>query len=218
MTDALQIIGNSGLIAVLRGFDPETSIKTAEALVAGGVRVLEVTVDSPGALEAIEALSAHLGEDGLVGAGTVLDAETAVLAMRAGARFLFAPNLNEAVIDAALRYGRIAIPGVMTPTEMVRAAQAGAPVVKLFPASIVGPDFIKQVRGPLPHIPIIPTGGIDEHNAVDYIRAGAIAVGAGGGLLGRDVQEGRFDRITERARQLVATIREEKEKLAGERG
>lgn len=208
MEKGLDVIAESGLIAVVRGLAPQAAVETAKALYDGGVRVLEITVDSPGALETIERVSQAMGDATLVGAGTVLDAPSAVGAIRAGARFLFAPNLNPDVIVAANRYGRLAIPGVLTPTEMVRAVEAGALAVKLFPANVVGPAFIKQVRGPLPHIPIIPTGGISAENAADYIRAGAIAVGVGGSLLGNDAEEGRFEQIAERARELVHRIRE----------
>lgn len=204
--DSLAKIRESGVIAVMRGLDPEAAQKTADALYEGGITVLEVTVDAPKALETIETLAASMEGKALVGAGTVLDAATAAAAIRAGAAFLFAPNLNEEVVQTANRYGRMAIPGVMTPTEMVRAAEAGALAVKLFPANVLGPGYIKQVRAPLPHIPIIPTGGIGPENAADYIKAGAIAVGAGGGLLGGDVAAGRFDRITERARRLVTVV------------
>lgn len=206
--ESLLAIRESGLVAVMRKMEVETCVRTAEALCEGGIRVLEITVDAPRAAEMIYAVSTALKGRALVGAGTVLDAEAAVAAVQAGAAFLFSPCLNPDVIRAANRYGRVAIPGVMTPTEMVQAAAAGAPAVKLFPASVVGPAFIKQVRAPLPHIPIIPTGGIDERNAAEYIRAGAMAVGIGGSLLGDAVERGAFHEITERARRLVELVRE----------
>lgn len=206
--ESLSAIRESGLIAVMRGMEVKTCIQTAQALWKGGIRVLEITVDAPRAAEMIAQVSEALRGRALVGAGTVLDAEAAVAAIQAGAAFLFSPSLNREVIRAANRYGRVAIPGVMTPTEMVQAATAGAPAVKLFPASVVGPGFIKQVKGPLPHIPIIPTGGVDERNAAEYIRAGAMAVGIGGSLLGDSVQRGTFEEITARARRLVDLIRE----------
>src|SRR5690606_28878931 len=140
------------------------------------------------------------------GAGTVLDPAAAVAAIQSGAAFLFAPDLNEKVIEVANRHGRLAIPGVMTPTEMVNAAEAGAQAVKLFPANVLGPAFIRQVRAPLPHIPVIPTGGIGPDNAGAFIEAGAIAVGAGGGLLGDDVKTGRLRQVTGRAKALVAAV------------
>lgn len=215
VVDCLNAIRQSGVIAVLRGLAPEQAIDAADALYQGGITVLEVTVDAPKALESVEALAQSMKGKALVGAGTVLDPASAIAAIRAGAAFLFAPNLNEEVIKTANRYGRMAIPGVMTPTEMVRAAEAGALAVKLFPANVVGPGFIKQVRAPLPHIPIIPTGGIGPDNAAEYIRAGAIAVGAGGGLLGDDVAAGRFDRITQRARELVSVVAAAKKEQKG---
>lgn len=204
--ECLRYIEQSGLIAVIRGLEPNEALKTAEALFEGGVTVLEVTVDTPGAFESIEALVDSMKGKALIGAGTVLDPAIAAAAIRAGAAFLFAPNLNEDVIKTANRHGRMAIPGVMTPTEMVHAVEAGAQAVKLFPANVLGPGYVKQVRAPLPHIPVIPTGGIGPDNAGEYIKAGAIAVGAGGGLLGDDVAAGRFDRITARARELVAAV------------
>lgn len=206
IADCLKTIQHSGIIAVLRGLEPKAALATAAALYEGGISVLEVTVDAPRALESIEALVASMKGKALIGAGTVLDAASAAAAIRAGASFLFAPNLNEDVIETANRYGRMAIPGVMTPTEMTRAVEAGAQAVKLFPANVLGPGFIKQVRAPLPHIPVIPTGGIGPDNAGEYIKAGAIAIGAGGGLLGDDVAAGRFDRITERARELARVV------------
>lgn len=215
VVDCLNAIRQSGVIAVLRGLAPEQAIDAADALYQGGITVLEVTVDAPKALESVEALAQSMKGKALVGAGTVLDPASAAAAIRAGAAFLFAPNLNEEVIKTANRYGRMVIPGVMTPTEMVRAAEAGALAVKLFPANVVGPGFIKQVRAPLPHIPIIPTGGIGPDNAAEYIRAGAIAVGAGGGLLGDDVAAGRFDRITQRARELVSVVAAAKKEQKG---
>lgn len=202
----LEAIGASGIVLVIRGLEPSLARRTAQALYDVGIRAIEVTVDTPGALETIAALAAEMPGDTVVGAGTVLDASTAAMAVHAGARFLFAPNLNTEVIRTANRYGRLAIPGVMTPTEMVQAAEAGAPAVKLFPASVVGPDFIKQVRSPLPHIPIIPTGGINEENVAEFMKAGAFAVGVGAGLLKDDPQRGRWDALQERAARLVERV------------
>lgn len=201
-----QAIRQSGLIVVLRALPPALAVKTSLALYEVGVRVVEVTVDSPDALESIASLHRELPSDAVVGAGTVLDAASVSMAVHAGARFLFAPNLNLDVIQAANRLGRIAIPGVMTPTEMVTAVEAGAMAVKLFPANVVGEAFLAQVRGPLPHIPVIPTGGISESNVARFIKAGAVAVGAGGSLLQNDPFEGRFDAVKSRARRLLEEI------------
>lgn len=208
--NSLRYIEESGLIAVIRGLEPDVSVKTAEALYAGGVRVMEITVDAVNAIESIEKTARALEGKALVGAGTVLDPASAVAAIRAGAAFLFAPNLDPTVIEAANTYGKVAIPGAMTPTEMVQAVRAGAAAVKIFPANILGPDFVKQVKAPLPHIPIIPTGGVGSHNAADFIKAGALAVGVGGSLLGKDVETGHFDAVTERAKELVTIIQSAK--------
>lgn len=208
MVESLQSIGESGLIVVMRGLDSELGIRASEVLYDAGVRVIEVTVDSPGALETISAMSRSLAGKALFGAGTVLDGASAVAAISAGAQFLFAPNLNKDVIASALRYGRVAIPGVFTPSEMVQAAEWGASAVKLFPANVLGPDYIKQVRAPLPHIPIIPTGGVGEHNIAAYVQAGAFAVGVGASLIGDLPQKGEWDTLAERASKLVEMIKE----------
>lgn len=204
--ESLQAIERCGVIAVIRGLETRTALEAATALYEGGITVLEVTVDTPGAYETIERLASSMQGKALIGAGTVLDPAAAVAAIQSGAAFLFAPNLNEKVIEVANRHGRLAIPGVMTPTEMVKAAEAGAQAVKLFPAIVLGPAFVRQVRAPLPHIPVIPTGGIGPDNAGAFIEAGAIAVGVGGGLLGDDVRAGRWHQVTDRAKALVAAV------------
>lgn len=204
--ESLQAIERCGVIAVIRGLETRAALEAATALYEGGITVLEVTVDTPGAYETIERLASSMQGKAAIGAGTVLDPAAAVAAIQSGAAFLFAPNLNEKVIEVANRHGRLAIPGVMTPTEMVKAAEAGAQAVKLFPANVLGPAFIRQVRAPLPHIPVIPTGGIGPDNAGAFIEAGAIAVGAGGGLLGDDVKTGRLHQVTGRAKALVAAV------------
>jgi 2-dehydro-3-deoxyphosphogluconate aldolase/(4S)-4-hydroxy-2-oxoglutarate aldolase len=202
-------ITRSGVIGVMRGMQARTVELVANALYAGGVEVLEVTVDAPGAMQMIASVTAALGDKALIGAGTVLDAETARAALLAGAQFIFCPTLCTEVIAMANRYGKVVIPGVMTPTEMLQAYTAGAPMVKLFPAQAVGPDFIKQVRGPLPHIPIIPTGGVSASNVQAYIKAGAAAVGVGGALVDPNaIAAGQYDLLTTRAKELVSLVAE----------
>ena len=208
IVESMQSIGESGLIVVMRGLDAELGVRTAEVLYDAGVRVIEVTVDSPGALETIAKLSRSLAGKALFGAGTVLDEASAVAAISAGAQFLFAPNLSRDVIAAALRYGRTAIPGVFTPSEMVRAVEWGAPAVKLFPASVLGPEFVRQVRAPLPHVRVIPTGGVGEKNVAEYIKAGAFAVGVGASLIGDLPRRGEWDELARRASTLVELIKE----------
>lgn len=204
--DALHRIAESGVIAILRAPGGDV-VAIARALWDGGVRAVEITADTPGALHAIEALRSSLPE-ALVGVGTVLDAATARLALLAGAQFIVTPTLSEAVIHTANRYGTLVIPGTFTPTEILRAYEMGAPAVKVFPASVLGPDYIRHVRGPLPHIPMIPTGGVEVHNAAAFIAAGATAVGLGSSLVKRsDVQAGAWGAITERARAAVEAVR-----------
>jgi len=211
-TDAFVAMRESGVVAVLRGAEPETVVDTAEALVAGGVTALEVTADTAGATDMIATLSEELGDDALVGAGTVLDSETARAAIAAGAEFVVSPSFDEGVVETCNRYGVLCAPGVLTPTEAVEAYEAGAEVVKVFPAKTVGPDHVAALKGPLGQLEIIPTGGVSPDNAGDYIEAGAVCVGAGSALVDRDlVDAGDFDAIAERAeafREVIEAARE----------
>lgn len=198
---------DGGVVAVLRGVDPDDAVPVARAVVEGGVRAVEVTVDSPDALETIEAVADDLGEVALVGAGTVLDAETARAAMLAGAEFVVSPSLHRDVIEVCNRYGEPVIPGIATPTEAVEAYEAGADAVKLFPASALGPEYLAALRGPLSQIPVVPTGGIDAENAGAFVEAGAVAVGAGSSIVDAEaVARGEYDEVTERARALVEAV------------
>ncbi|KMK74434.1 2-dehydro-3-deoxyphosphogluconate aldolase [Alkalihalobacillus pseudalcaliphilus] len=161
----------------------------ADALVAGGVKGLEVTLDSENALEIITNLNKRFGTRAIVGAGTVLHATQAEEAIAAGAKFVFAPILDEETIQVAKSHGVLAIPGVFTPSEAHRAMQYGADLVKVFPAECVGPSFIKSIGGPLSHVKMMPTGGVNLDTIEAFIRAGAVAVGAGGSLLNKQLIE-----------------------------
>jgi 2-dehydro-3-deoxyphosphogluconate aldolase/(4S)-4-hydroxy-2-oxoglutarate aldolase len=173
------------VIAIARRLEPATLPAVAEALAANGIRVFEVTIDSPGAVESIRALAeGPLAERLLVGAGTVLSVGEAEAAVAAGARFLVTPHLDPELIGWAAERGIPILPGAFTPTEIVTAWRAGAAAVKLFPASVAGPAFIRDFRGPFPDIPLIPTGGVSVENAADFLRAGAVAVGLGSWLTG----------------------------------
>lgn len=205
----LDRLTTSGVVAILRGAKVETVTQVATALYQGGLRALEITVDAPGALTMIERLRAELPDDLILGAGTVLDAPTARAAVQAGCDFIFTPTLELGVIEMGNRYDRMVIPGTMTPTEMQTAIMAGAAAVKLFPASVVGPDFIRQVKAPLPHIPIIATGGVHAGNAAEYIRAGAVALGVGSWLTPQaSIASGAWDDLTQRAAGLVESVRQ----------
>ena len=196
-----------GVVAIVRLDQGDGLAQVAEALIAGGVTALEFTLTTPGALPALEAAAGRYEGRLLVGAGTVLDAETARTAILAGAEFIVAPTTDLPTISLCRRYGKVCLPGAFTPTEMLRAYEAGADLIKLFPATSVGPRYIRDVLAPLPMLRIVPTGGIDADNAGDYIRAGAAAVAMGSSLVdNRTVRDGRYEVITERARAAIAAV------------
>lgn len=210
----LQQLTDSGVIAVIRRVPADKVDQVAHALVEGGVTALEVTVDSPDAFETIKRLSTELKNKAIVGAGTVIDSESARLAISAGADFVFCPSLHESVIRTALRYGKIAVPGVMTPTEMVQAIEWGADLVKLFPGASLGVQFIKDVKGPYPYIPVIPTGGVDLDNVGDFVKAGAAAVGIGSHLVNRTaIEQADYSVIRDTAAKYVEAIRKARTEL-----
>lgn len=206
--EILRVIEETGVVAVIRLASAEPLLRAAEAVAAGGVRVIEFTMTTPRALEVLAGASAAPGAS-IFGAGTVLDAETARAAILAGARFIVSPVLCPDVIRLCRRYDVPVIPGAMTPTEILRAWELGADMVKVFPAGVLGPRYLKDILAPLPQLRLIPTGGVTLENAGEYIRAGAIAVGVGGDLLdARAITEGRWPVLTERAAALVQRIAE----------
>lgn len=207
MDETLDRLVDSGVVAVLRGADPDTLLDVVAALEAGGVTAVELTADTRGVTELIGRVDERFGDEVVVGVGTVLDGATARATVAAGAEFVVSPSLHEDVIAAANRYGVPVAPGVMTPTEAITAFEAGADLVKVFPASTVGPDHLAAMKGPLGQVPMMPTGGVSAANAGDYVAAGADLVGAGSALVPDDaVTEGAFDRITDNARDLVAAV------------
>lgn len=204
---ATERLVDGGVIAVLRGVDPDDAVPVARAVVDGGVRAVEVTADTPGALDAVQALAGDLDEVALVGVGTVLDAQTARAALLSGAEFVVSPSLHRDVIEVCNRYGVPAVPGAATPTEAIAAYEAGADLVKLFPASALGPEYVAALAGPLPQVPLVPTGGVDADNAGAFVEAGAVAVGAGSAIVDAEaVDRGDYGGITERARALVEAV------------
>lgn len=203
----IQRLIDSGLVAVVRKPPQEKIELIADALVNGGVGALEITVDTVGAFEMIQQLKHKYEGKVLVGAGTVLDAAAAKRAVEAGADFIFSPNFDVKTIEITNRYGKISIPGVMTPTEIVAAYQAGADLLKVFPADALGKDYIKNIQGPLGHIPMMPTGGVSLDNVEYYIKSGAAAVGVGGTLLDKKaIEENNFASLTEKAKQFTEAI------------
>jgi len=199
---------DSGVVAVLRGADPDTLIGITDALLEGGVSAIELTADTPGIEEMLGELTDSFGDEEItVGTGTVLDAETARMTMLAGADFVVSPSLHEDVIDICNRYGTLVAPGVLTPTEAIRGYEAGADLIKVFPASSLGAGHLKSIKGPYSQIPLMPTGGVDLDNAADYINAGAECVGAGSALVDYDAAErGEFETITDTARAFSETV------------
>ncbi len=197
-----------GVVAVIRAEDPSGLVEVGGALHSGGVNFVEITMTVPGALKIIEASSAKLKNRGVhVGVGTVMDVETARAAIRAGATYVVSPVLALDVVEWCRREGVAVMPGAMTPTEAFSAWQAGADVVKIFPAGVGGPGFFKDMKGPLPHIKLMPTGGVDLQTAPQFIKAGACAVGVGGGLVSKKfIADRDFDSIALKARKYVEAV------------
>jgi 2-dehydro-3-deoxyphosphogluconate aldolase / (4S)-4-hydroxy-2-oxoglutarate aldolase len=196
-----------GAVAVIRLDDAEAALRAARAVHAGGVAALEVTLTTPGACGVIERLASEADEGMLVGAGSVLDAENVRRAIDAGARFVVSPVVRPELVDEAHRMNAAVLLGAFTPTEILSAHEAGADLVKVFPADTLGPVFIRGVLGPMPFLRLVPTGGITPENAGEWLRAGAAAVGLGSALVDpKRVASGDFDALTERARQLVANV------------
>jgi 2-dehydro-3-deoxyphosphogluconate aldolase/(4S)-4-hydroxy-2-oxoglutarate aldolase len=207
MHPAAQHLVDDGLIAVLRLGDTEAVLPVAEALVAGGVTVLEVTATVPRADEALTQLRAHLGDDVLLGAGSVLDASTARRMVDAGAAFVVSPVSASGVMTTSQEAGAAVVPGTFSPTEMQAAHEAGADLIKLFPAHTLGPEYLSSVLAPLPHLDVVPTGGVGPETVGDWFEAGAAAVAAGGALIDdRAITEARYDAVTDRARTMRERI------------
>jgi 2-dehydro-3-deoxyphosphogluconate aldolase/(4S)-4-hydroxy-2-oxoglutarate aldolase len=209
-SEALQRLVDSGVVAVMRGADPDTAIEVAAALEAGGVTAFEITAENPDAMELIAEMSASFDDsEVIVGAGTVLDSETAHTAITSGAEFVVGPTFDRGVVETCNRYGVPVAPGVLTPTEAVTAYEAGADIAKVFPASSMGPGHLSSIAGPLPQIPLMPTGGVDLDNVADYIEAGADVVGAGSAIMDASaIEAGDFESITDTARKFTRTIEE----------
>lgn len=199
-----------GLVAILRGQHRKNVLQIIERLLEGGIRYVEVTADTTGAPDIIESAVTEFGADICVGAGTVLDAETANVVIQKGAKFVISPTLCVDTINLTKRHGVLSIPGAMTPTEMLLAYEKGADLVKLFPANTLEPNYIKSIQGPLPHVPIMATGGIDLNNMEEYFRAGATAVGIGNSLVesNLEITNENMSSITFRAKSFVEKFKE----------
>ena len=201
-------IEECGIVAIIRANSSNELIEAAEAIQTGGVNVIEITMTTPDALRVITEVATRFGDSVLIGVGSVLDSETARAAMLAGAEFVVSPVTKPEVIEICNRYGKVVIPGAFTPTEILTAWELGADYVKVFPSTGVGPSYIKDIKAPLPQIPLIPTGGISADNAAEYISAGATALGVGSSLVNsRFIETKDFAKLTERAKKLADTVK-----------
>lgn len=204
----LQRVLNTGMVAIIRANSGDQLVSVARALYEGGIDVLEVTFTVPNAVEVLAAVRKDLGKKILLGAGTVLDPETARTAILAGAEFLVSPVVNLDVIKLSTRYDKLIMPGAYTPTEILTAWEAGADVIKVFPAEIGGPPYLKAIKGPLPQVRLMPTGGVNLNTLEAFIKAGACAVGLGSSLVEKEaVEQGNMARIRDLAQQYVVLLK-----------
>ncbi|MEV5027286.1 bifunctional 4-hydroxy-2-oxoglutarate aldolase/2-dehydro-3-deoxy-phosphogluconate aldolase [Paenibacillus sp. LPE1-1-1.1] len=208
MGQMLELLLQHKIVAILRGIEDRHADAAAQALIDGGIYMMEITMNTDGAAAMINRWRTKFDGKAAVGAGTVTDVALAEQAVAAGAQFLISPNLDEEVIAYGRERGVSVWPGVMTPTEIVKAWKAGADAVKIFPMGTLGIGYLQEIRGPLDTIPMIATGGVDLHNIADYFKAGANAVGMGSKLVNLEwVREGKFDQVTEKARQFVEAVK-----------
>jgi 2-dehydro-3-deoxyphosphogluconate aldolase/(4S)-4-hydroxy-2-oxoglutarate aldolase len=204
----LNFLIECGVIAIIRVSDYEQAVKVGNAIKDGGVRAIEVSVVTPGALDAINTLSKDLGKDVLIGVGTVLDPETCRAAILSGAEFIIGPTFKKELVEVCNRYSKICIPGALTPTEMLTAWEAGADIIKVFPARLGGPRYFRDILAPLPQVRLMPVGGVNLENTEDFIKAGAVAVAVGSAIVDKKaVSEGKFNVITEKAKKFVEVIK-----------
>ena len=204
----IDAVAAAGVVAVIRAPSPDILPDIARALLEGGVPAIEVTMTTPKAISGIECLADKIGDKAVIGVGTVLDSATAADAIQAGAQFVVSPTFEPDVVATTLRYGKISIPGAFTPTEIMRAWSAGADVVKVFPSTTLGPGYFRDILAPLPQLRLTPTGGVDLKNAGEWIKAGAVFVGAGSALVTKDAMiKGDWTSISGNARAFVEAIR-----------
>jgi 2-dehydro-3-deoxyphosphogluconate aldolase/(4S)-4-hydroxy-2-oxoglutarate aldolase len=207
-TADLDRVRRTGVVAIMRHTEASLAIEAADALLRGGVDVVEVTMNTAGATGMIRQLGEHFGDRMLIGAGTVLSIGAVRQALDAGARFVVAPNTDPKVIALCNQLGIAVVPGAFSPTEVVTAWELGADLVKVFPVSSVGPRYVRDLRGPLPEIPLVPTGGVTAENVADFIKAGAVAVGAGSDLVDKGIVDRReFAELERRAKAFADGVR-----------
>jgi 2-dehydro-3-deoxyphosphogluconate aldolase / (4S)-4-hydroxy-2-oxoglutarate aldolase len=209
--ETLAKIKQLGLLAVIRGPSPELTLKMVDALVAGGVFGIEITYSTPNAPDVVHSLAQKYGQEIMLGMGTLVEPEQATEAVQSGANFLVSPHCEKTLAEAMVATGLPVMIGALTPTEVIQAYRFGSDVVKIFPGSLVGPDYIKTLRGPYPYIPMMPTGGVNVENIADWFASGVFAVGAGSNLCPTAwAKAGRFDDITATARSFVDAVNKAK--------
>jgi 2-dehydro-3-deoxyphosphogluconate aldolase/(4S)-4-hydroxy-2-oxoglutarate aldolase len=207
--ETLQTILTNGVVAVIRMKDPAKLMKVIEAIRVGGVKCIEITMTVPGAVEVIREVSKSAPSDVLIGAGTVTDVKTADAVIDAGAKFVVGPILNLEIVARCRERGIVVMPGCFTPTEIFSAWKAGADIIKVFPATSLGPKYFKDIAGPFPDIRMMPTGGVTIDNVGEWVKAGAVAVGIGSDLLDKKaIDEGKYEILTERAQRMARNFRE----------
>lgn len=201
--DTLNTIKETKIIAIIRNAKPDDILPIVKSLYKSGIRAIEITMNSPKALESIELVATEMKDKVVVGAGTVLDAESARLAILSGATFILSPTLNKETIQMTKKYGAVSIPGALSPTEILDAYEYGGDIIKVFPTTSMGPEYIKDLQGPLPQIPLLPTGGIDLNNIEQFMKAGAVAVGLGSSLVNTKLEanEEYYKNLEETAKQ-----------------
>ena len=213
--EQMEKIENSGIVAIIRTDTNQDLLQVVDAIHSGGIDVIEITMTTPGALDTVGSMTKRYGSNLLVGAGSVLDTETARLAILSGADFIVSPITKPDVIELCNRYGKVVMPGAFTPTEILRAWELGADYVKIFPADIAGASYIKAVKAPLPQVSIIPTGGIGLNNAAEFITSGSAALGVGSTLVNKQtITEKQFKKLTEISQKLVVAVKKAKETQA----
>lgn len=206
--EVMERLHEIGAIGIIRVDSAQTCLAVVEALVNGGLTAVEVTTTIPGATEVIRQVRSKYGGTIVLGMGTVLDKTTAAKGIKAGAEFLVSPSLEKEVIDACKEHNAVSCPGTFTATEIAHAWKWGADLIKVFPASVVGPAYIKAILAPLPWVKLVPTGGVDVHNVSDFMKAGSFCVGVGGALVSsKAIAEGRFELLTSAAEELVSAIK-----------
>jgi 2-dehydro-3-deoxyphosphogluconate aldolase/(4S)-4-hydroxy-2-oxoglutarate aldolase len=214
-TETLSHILSTGVIAVIRMKDPQRLSKVVEAIRGGGVKCIEITMTVPGAVDIIAGMARSAPPDVVIGAGTVTDKSTALDVIKAGAKFVVGPVLNLDMITACRNGDVVCIPGCFSPTEILQGWNAGADIIKVFPATSLGPKYFKDIAGPLPHVRLMPTGGVTIDNVGEWVAAGAVAVGIGSDLLDKKaIENEQYEALTERARRLTSNFQHAKEKLA----